>query len=84
MQDIDNQRQEIENADGPLDSDAIQQLKDEKRQLETEHKAKRKELNELAKTANQRRKLQQELNTTASTQRGDRTPHRRTQGKKRR
>ena len=64
MQDIDNQMQEIENAHGPLDSDAIQKLKDEKRQLEKEHKTKRKELNTLAKTTDQERKLQQEINTT--------------------
>ena len=64
IQDKDNRMQEIENAHGPLDSDAIQKLNDEKRQLETEHKAKRKELNAIAKTADQARKLQQELNTT--------------------
>ena len=64
MQDTANQIQEIENAQGPLDSDAIQKLKDEKRKLETEHKTKRKELNTLAKTADQARKLQQELNKT--------------------
>ena len=64
MQDNANQIQEIENAQGPLDSDAIQKLKDEKKKLETEHKTKRKELNTLAKTADQARKLQQELNKT--------------------
>ena len=63
MQDTANQIQEIENAQGPLDSDAIQKLKDEKKKLETEHKTKRK-LNTLAKTADQARKLQQELNKT--------------------
>ena len=31
MQDTANQIQEIENAQGPLDSDAIQKLKDEKK-----------------------------------------------------
>ena len=35
-----------------------------KRNLETEHKTKRKELNTLAKEADQARKLQQELNKT--------------------
>ena len=64
IQEGDNQIQELENAHGPLDSDAIQKLKDEKRNLEKEHQIKRKELNTLAKTADQARKLQQEINTT--------------------
>ena len=64
MQDTANQIQEIKNAQDPVDSDVIQKLKDEKRKLEKEHQTKRKELNTLAKTADQARKLQQELNKT--------------------
>ena len=56
--------QELEDTQGPLDKDAIQKLKDEKRKLVADHQAKRKQLDALAKAAQQAQKLQQDINKT--------------------
>ena len=62
--DVTDRMQELEDTQGPLDKDAIQKLKDEKRKLATEHQAKRKQLDALAKAAQQAQKLQQDINKT--------------------
>ena len=62
--DVENHIQELEDTQGPLDETAIQKLKDEKRKLESDHKAKRKQLDAVAKAAQQARKLQQDINKT--------------------
>ena len=64
IQEAADRMQELENANGPLDKEAIQKIKDETRKLSTEHQAKRKALNALAKSAKEKQKLQQELNKT--------------------
>ena len=63
-QDVADRMQELENAHGPLDKEAIQKLKDEKRKLTNEHQEKRKQLDALAKAAKEAQKLQQDLNKT--------------------
>ena len=62
--DISARMQQLENTHGPLDKDAIQKLKDEKRSLETDHQEKRKQLDAAAKSAKQAQKLQQDINKT--------------------
>ena len=64
IQENTNKKQELENAYGPLDSDAIQKLKDENRKLETERQETQKELNAFAKAADEKRQQQQKLNKT--------------------
>ena len=64
IKDVEDRRQELENTQGPLDKDAIQKLKDEKRKLAADHQAKRKQFDALAKAAQQAQKLQQEINKT--------------------
>ena len=62
--DVTDRMQELEDTQGPLYKDAIQKLKDEKRKLATEHQAKRKQLDVLAKAGQQAQKLQQDINKT--------------------
>ena len=62
--DAEDRIQQLEDTQGPLDKDAIQKLKDEKRKLAADHQAKRKQLDALAKTAKQAQKLQQDINKT--------------------
>ena len=62
--DVADRMQELEDTQGPLDKDAIQKLKDEKRKLAADHQAKRKQLDALAKAAQQAQKLQQDINKT--------------------
>ena len=64
IKDNEDRIQELEDTKGPLDKDAIQKLKDEKRRLAADHQEKRKQLDELAKTAQQKQKLQQDINKT--------------------
>ena len=64
IKDGENSIQQLEDTHGPVDKDAIQKLKDEKRQLEADHKAKRKQLDSLAKEAQKAQKLQQDINKT--------------------
>ena len=64
MQETEDRMRELENAHGPLDPDAIQKLKDAKRELEADHQEKRKQLNALAKAAKEAQQTQQELNKT--------------------
>ena len=62
--DVADRMQELEDTQGPLDKEAIQKLKDEKRKLAADHQAKRKQLDALAKEAQQAQKLQQDINKT--------------------
>ena len=62
--DVADRMQELEDTQGPLDKDAIQKLKDKKRKLAADHQAKRKQLDALAKAAQQAQKLQQDINKT--------------------
>ena len=73
MKDAGDRIQELEDTNGPLDKAAIQKLKDEKRKLEADHKAKRKELDEVAKAAQQAKKTATRHQQNNSQQRGDRT-----------
>ena len=54
--------QEAEDRPGPLDTEKIQRLKNEKRSLEAEHQAKRKQLAQAQKDAEQADTLQEEIN----------------------
>ena len=62
--DTEAQLQLLEDTHGPLDRDAIQKLKDEKRKLATDHQKKRKQLDSLAKAPKEAQKLQQDINKT--------------------
>ena len=62
--DAEDRIQQLEDTQGPLDKEAIQRLKDEKRKLAADHQAKRKQLDTLAKAAKQAQKLQQDINKT--------------------
>ena len=64
MQETEDRMRELENAHGLQDPDAIQKLKDEKRELEADHQEKRKQLDALAKAAKKAQQIQQELNKT--------------------
>ena len=62
--DAEDRIQQLENTHGPLDKEAIQKLKDEKRKLAAGHQAKRKQLDAVAKAAKEAQKLQQDINKT--------------------
>ena len=62
--DVEDRIQQLEDTQGPLDKEAIQKLKDEKKQLAADHQAKRKQLDALAKATQQAQKLQQDINKT--------------------
>ena len=62
--DAEDRIQQLEDTQGPLDKEAIQKLKDEKRKLAADHQAKRKQLDALAKAAKEAQKLQQDINKT--------------------
>ena len=62
MADNDAQRLELENEQGPIDPEAIQRLKDEKRELEDEHQTKRKELSALAEAVKTAQQEEEKLN----------------------
>ena len=56
--------QQLEDTQGPLDKEAIQKLKKEKKELAADHQAKRKQLDALTKAANEVQKLQQDITDT--------------------
>ena len=60
--DTEAKTQQLKDTNGPLDRDAIQKLKEEKRKLATDHQEKRKQLDALVKTVQQARQLQQDIN----------------------
>ena len=61
IRDAEAQRRELEDAHGPIDTEAIQRLKDEKRRLEAEKQAKQQQLSQLQKGAKQADKIQAEV-----------------------
>ena len=66
LKDIEDRKQELENVHGPLDTDAIQKLKDEKRKIEVEEQKTQKEYEaetkKLDKMAKEKQKLKQYIN----------------------
>ena len=56
--------QQLEDTQGPLDKEAIQKLKKEKKELAADHQTKRKQLDALTKAANEVQKLQQDITDT--------------------
>ena len=56
--------QQLEDTHGPLDKEAIQKLKDEKKKLANDHKEKPKQLDALAKAVKEAQTLQQDINKT--------------------
>ena len=61
IKDDDGRIRELEDAHGPLDTEKIQRLKDEKRALESDHQSKRQQLSQLQKNAKQADKIQKEI-----------------------
>ena len=61
IRDAEAQRRKLEDAHGPIDTEAIQRLKDEKRRLEAEKQAKNQKLSKLQKGAKQADKIQAEV-----------------------
>ena len=64
IKDVDDQIRELEDAHGPLDTEGIQRLKDEKRALESDHQSKRQQLSQLQKNAKQADKIRQNTKRT--------------------
>ena len=61
IKDIDAQIQQLEDEHGPLNEDAIQKLKDDKRKWESDKQTKRQELSELQKLAKQADKIHKKV-----------------------
>ena len=61
IRDIDAQMRELEDAHGPLDTEAIQRRKNEKRALEAENQAKQQQLSQMQKNAKQDNKIRAEV-----------------------
>ena len=70
IRDAEAQRQELEDAHGSTDTEAIQRLKDEKRRLEAEKQAKNQQLSKLKKGAKQADKIQKEIDKLRLDDRG--------------
>ena len=64
IKDDDDRIRELEDARGPLDTEAIQKYKDEKRALEAEHQSKRQQLSQLQKDAKQADKIRKRRRQT--------------------
>ena len=61
IRDVDEQKRELEDAHGPLDTEAIQKLKDDKRALEGEKKTMQQQIKQLQKDITQYNKIQEEV-----------------------
>ena len=61
IRDVDDQKRELEDAHGPLDTEAIQKLKDDKRALEAKKKTIKQQLSQLQKDITQYNKIQEEV-----------------------
>ena len=70
IKDDDDRIRELEDAHGPLDTEEIQRLKDEKRALESDHQSKRRQLSQLQENAKQADKLQKEIDKLMLDNRG--------------
>ena len=62
IRDVDEQKRELEDAHGPMDTEAIQKLKDEKRALEAEKKTIKQQISQLQKDIIQYNTIQEEVN----------------------
>ena len=70
IKDDDDRIRELEDAHGPLKTEEIQRLKDEKRALESDHQFKRQQLSQLQKNAKQANKIQKEIDKLMLDNRG--------------
>ena len=70
IRDAEAQIQELEDAHGSIDTEAIQKLKDDKRAIEAEKQAKKQQLSQLQKDAKQVDKIQAEVDTLTREKRG--------------
>ena len=70
IQDDDDRIRKLEKAHGPLDTEEMQRLKDEKRALESDHQSKRQQLSQLQKNAKQADKIQKEIDKLMLDNRG--------------
>ena len=70
IRDAEAQMRELEDAHGPIDTEAIQKLKDQKRGLEAEKQAKQQQLSQLQKGAKQADKIQAEVDKLRLDKRG--------------
>ena len=70
IRDIDAQMRELEDAHGPIDTETIQRLKDEKRRLEAEKQTKHQKLSQLQKEEKQDDKIQAEVDKLRLDNRG--------------
>ena len=70
IRDAEAQMRELEDAHGPIDTEAIQRLKDQKRGLEAEKQAKQQQLSQLQKEAKQADKIRAEVDKLRLDKRG--------------
>ena len=70
IKDDDDRIRELEDAHGPLDTEKIQRLKNEKRALESDHQSKWQQLLQLQKNAKQADKIQKEIDKLMLDNRG--------------
>ena len=70
IKDDDDRIRELEDAHGPLDTEKIQRLKDEKRALESDKQSKQQQLSQLQKNAKQADKIQKEIDKLMLDNRG--------------
>ena len=70
INDADARIRELEDAHGPLNTEAIQRLKDEKRALKTDKQSKRQQLSQLQKNAKQADKTRKEVDQLMREKRG--------------
>ena len=61
IRDVDEQKRELEDAHGPLDTEAIQKLKDDKRALEAKKKTIQQQISQQQKDMSQYNKIQAEV-----------------------
>ena len=66
----DDRIRELEDTHGPLNTEEIQRLKDEKRALESDHQSKRQQLSQLQKNAKQADKLRKDIDKLKLDKRG--------------
>ena len=82
IKDDEDRIRELEEAHGPLNTEEIQRLKDEKRALEADHQSKRQQLSQLQKNAKQADKIQKDIDKLMLERKGGNRTLRRTQNKR--
>ena len=70
IQDDDDRIRELEEAHGPLNTEEIQRLKEEKRALESDHQSKRQQMSQLQKNAKQADEIQKDIDKLRLDNRG--------------